>query len=106
MKSLSLPALLSLLPLLSFVGSTQAKPRLSEPPQNHQPPAAKVTERHSQAPITSEEIEAITAKVESTRAEQPTPQVEQPKVPLTTPLYQLEDPRHSFDGNCPACGMG
>lgn len=109
MKSLSIPAILSLLPLLSFVGRTQAKPQLNEPLPHVQSPIAEVTkEDPAVAPDASNsptEIEVI-SETQPQSTEQPKSQSETLDTPLTVPLYDLTDPRHSLHGNCPACGMG
>jgi hypothetical protein len=109
MKSLSIPAVLSLLPLFSVVGSTQAKPQLDQQLHTSQPVISEVNEAKSPAPETPAAIaaEAQPTKIEQpTQAEQPATQVEQPEIPSTVPLYDPTDPRHSINDNCPACGMG
>jgi hypothetical protein len=107
MKSLSIPAVLSLLPLLSVVGSTQAKPSLDQQLHESQPEIAEVNEAPP-APETPAAIAAPPKKAEQpmTQAEQPTTQAEQPKSLPTAPLYNPEDPRYGIHDNCPACGMG
>lgn len=109
MKSLSIPALLTLVPLLSCVGRTQAEPQLNEPlPQVQSPIAevsAEVSEIESEASNSPTEIELI-SESQSQSAEQQTSYAETLDAPLTVPLYDLPDPRHSFHDNCPGCGMG
>jgi len=97
MMKLSLPILLTFLPLLSWAGTAQASPQPDQQPLETSPASAEIKAQQPLRPSTQEPHEK--AETHGVKAKNETN-------PHTAPTHLTpQDPRY-WAGYCPPCGRG